>query len=630
VDDVAQRLADRPTTMAHMFWARSLVSPSDMAFSYPVNGVWQQSTWGETRELVESLAAGLIGLDVEPQDRVAIISETRFEWILADLAIMCAGGATTTVYPSTKPDEVAHILNDSDATVVLVDSLEQVAKLHAIRGRIRKVRKVVLFEGDFPDRRVMTLEDLLRSGDGVLESDPAAVSRRMGELRSDMLASLMYTSGTTGIPKGVRHTHASWTYEGTAIAAQDILGPEDLQFLWLPLSHSFGKMLLSAQLACGFPTAVDGDVDRIIDNLAVIQPTFMAAAPRIFEKAHSRIAAMQDQEGGVKRRVFEQAFAVARRRRGYLDEGRRVPYLLGKQYDALDRAVFAKIRERFGTRLRFFISGAAALNPDIGEFFDLAGISILEGYGLTESGAGSFVNRPDDNRLGTVGKVFPGTEVRLAADGEVLLRGPGVMLGYHNLPAETAAVLRNGWLSTGDIGQLDHEGRLTITDRKKDLLKTASGKYVAPTYLEGRLKAVCPYVSDAVVIGNDRPYCVAVLTLDRAGITGWAEHAGLGLTDYRDILHAPATVTMVEACVDKLNKTLNRWETIKRFVIADHELGVESGEMTPSMKVKRTAVEGGFADEIAAMYPVEESARHGDSDEDAGLSDDDLASDMPD
>lgn len=610
--------------MAHMFWARSLTSPGDMAFSYPVNGVWQESTWGETRELVEALAAGLIGLGVEAQDRVAIISETRFEWILADLAIMCAGGATTTVYPSTKPDEVAHILNDSDATVVLVDSLEQVAKLHSIRSQIGKVRKVVLFEGDFPDGRVMTLEDLLRSGDEVLESDPTAVSRRMGELRSDMLASLMYTSGTTGTPKGVRLTHAAWTYEGTAIASQNILGPDDLQYLWLPLSHSFGKVLLSTQMACGFPTAVDGNVDRIIDNLAVIQPTFMGAAPRIFEKAHSRIVAMQDQEGGIKRRVFEQAFAVARRRRTYLDEGRRVPYLLGKRYDIIDKVVFAKIRERFGTRLRFFISGAAALNPDIGEFFGLAGITILEGYGLTESAAGSFVNRPESNRLGTVGQVFPGTEVRIADDGEVLLRGPGVMLGYHNLPAETASVLRDGWLSTGDIGSLDHEGRLTITDRKKDFFKTAGGKYVAPTYLEGRIKAVCPYVSDAVVIGNDRPYCVAVLTLDPAGITGWAEHNKLGLSDYADILHAPATVKMIDGYVATLNKTLNPWETIKQFVIADHELSVESGEMTPSMKVKRSAIEANFAAEIATMYPIEESARHGDFE----VSEDDLTADI--
>lgn len=614
--------------MAHMFWARSLTSPTDMAFSYPVNGVWQESTWAETRELVESLAAGLIGLGVEAQDRVAIISETRFEWILADLAIMCAGGATTTVYPSTKPDEVAHILNDSDATVVLVDSLDQVAKLHAIRSQIRKVRKVILFDGDFADRRVMTLEDLLRAGEGVLDTDPTAVSRRMAELRSDMLASLMYTSGTTGTPKGVRHTHAAWTYEGTAIATQNILGPDDLQYLWLPLSHSFGKVLLSTQMACGFPTAVDGDVTRIIDNLAVVQPTFMGAAPRIFEKAHSRIVAMQDQEGGIRRRVFEQAFAVARRRRTYLDEGRRVPYLLGKRYDVLDKAVFAKIRERFGSRLRFFISGAAALNPDIGEFFDLAGISILEGYGLTESAAGSFVNRPDDNRLGTVGKVFPGTDVRIADDGEVLLRGPGVMTGYHNLPAETASVLRNGWLSTGDIGRLDHEGRLTITDRKKDFLKTAGGKYVAPTYLEGRIKAACPYISDAVVIGNDRPYCVAVLSLDEEAITGWAAHAKLGLSDYLDVLHAPATVTMIDGYITRLNKTLNRWETVKRFVIAERELSVESGEMTPSMKVKRSAVEAGFATEIASMYPAEESAHHGGAGEDAGVSDDDLAADI--
>lgn len=251
---------DRPTTMAHLLWARSLTAPDAVAFRYPVREVWQESTWSETRDLVEALAAGLIGLGVETEDPVAIISETRVEWILADLAIMCAGGATTTVYPETSPADVAHILGDSDATVVFVDSLEQVAKLRAVRADIRKVRKVVLFDGAYADRRVMTLEQLLGHGEELLAGDPAAVEHRLGALRADMLASLMYTSGATGTPTGVRHTHADWIAESTVIAAEDILGPDDLQLLWLPLSHASGKVLLATQLARGFPMAVDDAV----------------------------------------------------------------------------------------------------------------------------------------------------------------------------------------------------------------------------------------------------------------------------------------------------------------------------------------------------------------------------------
>ncbi len=439
MDDVTRRIAGRPATLAHMFMARSEVSPDAVAFSYRVNDEWQESTWAQTRELVEALAAGLIGLGIEPQERVAIISETRFEWILADLAITCAGGATTTVHPLATPAEVAHIIDDSDATVVFVESLEQVAKLRAIRADIRKVRKVVLFDSDHPDARVMTLEELLVSGEAVLSSDPAAVVDRLAALRPDMLATIFYPLAATETegsepPKGVRHSHAAWTYQGTAVAVEDILGPNDLLFLSLPLSHSSGQLLLSVQMACGFATAVDSDGERLLDNLARVQPTFVAAAPDFLAKAHARIVATQENRGGVERSGSEKPNAT--------------------------------IRERFGRRLRFLLSPVAALDPDVAKSFRLAGITILEGYGWPETGAGSFVNRLGDDALGSAGHAFAGTVVRLADDGEVLLRGPGVMLGYHKLPVETASVLRDGWLATGDIGHLDDTGRLRITARK--------------------------------------------------------------------------------------------------------------------------------------------------------------------
>ncbi len=611
----------RPPSMARMFLERCAATPDATAYSYPVGDSWQSSTWAETERLVRWLASGLMALGVEPEDRVAIISSTRFEWILADLAIVCSGAATTTVYPTTIAADVAHILADSDSQVVIAEDVEQVEKLRQVQDEIRNVRKVILIDGEYDDPRVITLEDLLRTGETLLDDDPHALDRRVAEIRPQSLATLMYTSGTTGKPKGVRLPHSAWTYEGAAIASYDILGPDDVQYLWLPLSHSFGKVLLSTQFACGFHTAVDGRVDKNTDTLAVVQPTVLGAAPRSFEKAHGRIVAMQEQEGGIKKRIFDQAFRVAHRVKRYEAEGRSVPFLLRRRHKTNDKLVFSKIRERFGGRLRFFISGAAALNHDIAEFFDLAGIQILEGYGLTESSAGTFVNHPDSNKLGTVGTPLPLTMVQIAPDGEILLKGPGVMEGYHNMPEETAAMLVEGWLHTGDIGELDEDGHLRITDRKKDFFKTAQGKYVAPTFIEGQLKAVCPYASQVVVIGNDRPFCVAVISLDPDQILGWAEHKKLGLTDYAAIVRSPEVETMVASYVDKLNAQLNTWEQIKKFVIADEDLSVESGELTPSMKVKRNAVEARYATRITALYPAQTWTHLGDDDD---LSDEEL------
>jgi long-chain acyl-CoA synthetase len=594
----------RPRSMAHLFLARVAASPDEVAYYYPVDDAWQASTWSETHQLVEWLAAGLVATGVQPEECVALVADTRFEWILSDLAIMCAGAATTTIFPTSTDADVAHILDDCGARVVIAENVEQVQKLWRIRSRIRHVKRVILLEGEFPDDRVLSLESLLRLGERHLEESPDAVAGRLEGVRREGLATIMYTSGTTGTPKGVRLRHSSWTYEGTAIAAQGVLDENDLQLLSLPLSHSFGKVLLSTQLACGFPTAVDGRMDRVIDNLAVVRPTFMAAPPELLEKAHARIVASAEEEGGLKKRSFDQAFAVARRVRRHEAEGTRVPYVLARRHRLLDTLVFAGIRAVFGDRLRFMISGAAGLDQAIAEFFDLAGVTILEGYGLTESSGASFVSLPDDDRIDSVGQVFPGTEVEIAADGEILLSGPGVMDGYHNLPEETAAVLRHGWLHTGDVGELDERGRLRIIGRKKDLFKTAQGTYVAPGHLEGRLKAGCRYLSHAVVVGAGLPYCVAVVTLDPETVAEWAGRRGLGRASYDELVRLPEVLDLVVDGVERLNASVNPWEIIKRFVIADADLTIEAGELTPSMKVRRAVVEERYADRIRALYPA--------------------------
>ncbi|HET7069533.1 MAG TPA: AMP-binding protein, partial [Nocardioides sp.] len=385
-------------------------------------------------------------------------------------------------------------------------------------------------------------------------------------------------------------------------AAQNILDERDLEFRWLPMAHSFGKVLMSTQMACGYTCAIDGRVDKIVDNLGVVKPTFMGAAPRIFEKAHARIVTMQAAEGGVKEAIFKQAFKVGIAYDQALREGRTPGVLLRAQRAVFDRLVFAKIRERFGGRVRFFISGAAALNQDIAEWFHAAGILILEGYGLTETSAGSFVNHPDDYKVGTVGPVFPGSQVRLGEGDEVLIKGPGVMEGYHNLPEETAKSLtEDGWLRTGDKGELDPDGFLRITGRIKELFKTSGGKYIAPPAIESKFKAVCPYASQFVVFGDERNFVVALITLDPDALAPWAEENGIS-GSYADIVASDACERMVAAYVKELNSQLNRWETIKKWKLLDHDLTVESGELTPSMKVKRNVVESNYADLIDSFY----------------------------
>jgi long-chain acyl-CoA synthetase len=590
-------------SFAQLFLDRVAKSSSLEAYRFPKGDAWESVTWKQAGDRVNSLAAGLLALGVEPEQRVGIASSTRYEWILADLAVMCAGAATTTVYPSTNADDTAYILSDSECQVVFAEDDDQIAKLTEMKAKIPTVGKVVTMDGTAEGDWIITLDALADLGEKFLVEHPDAIKDVVAAIGPDQLATLIYTSGTTGRPKGVRLRHRSWVYEGAAIQVQDILHEDDLQFLWLPMAHSFGKVLLSAQLACGFATAIDGRVDKIVDNLGVVKPTFMGAAPRIFEKAHGRIITMQEAEGGLKEKIFTQAFKVGlevdRRKRA----GQSVPFLLGAQHQLFDRLVFSKVRERFGGRVRFFISGAAALNQEIAEWFNAAGILILEGYGMTENAAGATVNHPDDYKMGTVGPALPGSEVKLGDGDEVLLRGPHIMEGYHNLPEETAQALdADGWLRTGDKGALDADGFLTITGRIKDLFKTSGGKYIAPSAIESKFKALCPYASQFVVFGDEKNFVVALITLDPDAMANWAADNDMEGKTYAELVGSDEVKAMVGDYVGQLNEKLNRWETIKKWELLDHDLSVESGELTPSMKVKRNVVQANNQARIDAFY----------------------------
>ncbi len=589
--------------VAVQFLDRVAASSGREAYRFPRGDAWESVTWQQTGDHVERLAAGLLSLGLKPEERVGIASGTRYEWILADLAIMCASGATTTVYPSTNSEDTSYILSDSESRFVFAEDDVQLAKLREHKSELPHLVKVITFDGAVDGDWVIGLEDLALLGDAYLAEHPGCVAEVAKAIAPDQLATLIYTSGTTGRPKGVRLRHSSWVYEGAAIQVQDILDEDDLQFLWLPMAHSFGKVLLSSQLACGFSTAIDGRVEKIIENLAVVRPTFMGAAPRIFEKAHGRIVTMQQSEGGAKEKLFNKAFAVGKQVDQLVREGKSIPLGLKVQHALFDKLVFSKVRDRFGGRVRFFISGAAALNQEIAEWFHAAGIVILEGYGLTECSAGGFVNHPDDYRFGTVGPALPGSEVKLGDGDEIMIKGPHVMDGYHNLPEETAKTLtEDGWLHTGDKGALDADGFLTITGRIKDLFKTSGGKYIAPSAIESKFKAVCPYASQFMVFGNDRNFVVALITLDPDAMDTWANENDMAGSSYTELVRSDAVKALVGGYVDQLNSRLNRWETIKKWELLDHDLTIESGELTPSMKVKRNVVEDNHQKLIASFY----------------------------
>ncbi|KOT35963.1 AMP-dependent synthetase [Streptomyces caelestis] len=611
-------IENRPPSVATLFLERVAATPDAEAYRHPVPPAsgegpddWKSLTWAGAAERVHAIAAGLIELGVRPEERVALASSTRVEWILADLGILCAGAATTTVYPQTNADESAYILSDSQSRVLIAENAEQAAKAVEKRAELPELTHVVVVDpaGAGTDDFVITLADLEKRGAARLQQEPELIKERVGAITKDQLATLIYTSGTTGRPKGVRLPHDCWSYMAKAIAATGLVHGDDVQYLWLPLAHVFGKVLTSGQIEVGHVTAVDGRVDKIIENLPVVRPTYMAAVPRIFEKVYNGVAAKAKAGGGAKYKIFQWAAGVAREYAKVTQDNFRrtgtasAPFGLSAKHGVADKLVYAKIREAFGGNLRACVSGSAALAPEIGYFFSGAGIHILEGYGLTESSAASFVNPGEAYRTGTVGKPLPGTEVRIADDGEILLRGPGIMQGYHNLPEKTAEVLEeDGWFHTGDIGELSPDGYLRITDRKKDLIKTSGGKYIAPAEVEGRFKAVCPYVSNILVHGADRNYCTALIALDEAALTAWAAENGMAGKPYAEIVAAPATVEMVDGYVRQLNEGLQRWQTIKKFRLLPRDLDVEHGEITPSLKLKRPVVERAYQHLIEEMY----------------------------
>ncbi len=593
-------------SVAEVFMFRCSATPDGNAFARPEGAGFKWSTWKETAEDVRAVACGLRALGIETEQRVGLLSGTRLEWIIADLGIIMAGAACTTVYPSSKGDECAYILTDSHSRLLIAEDDKQVAKIMAVREQIPSLTKIIVIDGKADhDGFVITLDDLKKLGREHDAKDPAAYERIAKELKAETLCTLIYTSGTTGTPKGVELTHSNWVYEGRGIDALGLISPDDVQYFWLPLSHSFGKVMLMAQLRVGFATAVDGRIDMIIPNLAIVKPTFMCAVPRIFEKVYNKVITGAKEGGGIKWSIFQWATEVGKEASRVKQKGETPGGLLAIKYAIATKLVFSKLQERFGGRLKFFVSGSAPLSREMAEFFHAAGLLICEGYGLTETSAASFVNTPKRYKFGTVGPALPETELFIAPeDGEIFIRGPGVMRAYHNKPEATAEVFvkGEGWFATGDIGELDPDGFLRITDRKKDLIKTSGGKYVAPQSIEGKMKAICPLVSQIVVHGDNRNFCSALVALDPEAMKKWATDNGMGDKSYEQVVADPKVKTMLQPYFDQLNKQLASYESIKMYAVLPRDLTLDDGDLTASLKLKRKVVEKKFKDILDGFY----------------------------
>ena len=590
------------SNVGELFRWRVATTGTSEAFRYrDDHDEWVSLDWVETQRRVDVLAAGLLALGLRSEERVTIVAGTRIEWVLANQAKNCAGGATTTIYPNTTGDDFDHIIGDSGSVMVIAEDATQLAKLDAAPKVAAGVTHVVLMDGEGDGVRVLSWADLVERGEAKLTAEPGAVDAAIAATTSDQLATLIYTSGTTGQAKGVELLHSCWLYEGFTLRDMEIIPPGFVQYLWLPLSHVFGKALIAAQLAIGFSSAVDGRVDRIVSGLGEVRPEFMCGAPRIFEKVRSAVL-LSFPRGGIQGRIARWAFSVGRDSREYRLAGKPMPATMRASYALADKLVFSKLKAKMGGNVEFFVSGSAKLSAQVQAWFYSAGLLLVEGYGMTETSAISCFNVPQRPRLGTVGPGIPGTEIRIAEDGEVLIKGPGVMRGYHNDPERTAEVLVDGWFHTGDIGVFDADGYLSITDRKKDLMKTSGGKYVAPVKVESVIAATIPYVSQVVAVGDGRKYISVLLTMDRDNLAKWAARKQLSDLSYTELTQHPELRKTLERFVASANTKLERWETVKRFAVLPAEFSVDDGGVTPNMKIRRKVVTDLYADLVDSLY----------------------------
>jgi long-chain acyl-CoA synthetase len=566
-------------------------------------GEWRATSSAELERSVEEISMGLRALGVEKGERVAILSENRPEWAFADLATLCAGAVDAPVYSTLTPPQVQYILHDSEAKVAFVSTSAQAAKVAEVRAALPCLRHVVSFDAPAP-AGTMPLEELRAMGREALAKEPDAVRRRAAEVTKDDLATLIYTSGTTGDPKGVMLTHGNLVHNIVAAAKVfPAVNHEWTCLSFLPLCHSFERTAgHNFMLYKGVTIAYAESVEKVPENMADVRPHIMCSVPRLYEKMYARVNEKVASDPKARQKIFRWAIGVGRRAFAHTVANTKPGPLLRMQLALADKLVFSKIKARTGGRLQLFISGGAPLAREIAEFFGAAGMLVCEGYGLSETSPVITCNRPGAVRPGTVGLPLEHVEVKIAEDGEILTRGPHVMKGYFGKPEATAeAIEKDGWFHTGDIGFVDKDGFLVITDRKKDIIVTSGGKNIAPQPIENRLKTN-KFFTEVVVIGNKRNFAAALVVPNFEALEAWARGKGLASLAREELVRRPEVVAYYQALVNEMTPDLAQFEKIKKVALLAREFSQDAGEMTPTLKVKRRVVEERYKPTIDAMY----------------------------
>ncbi len=569
------------------------------AFRHKVGGRYRDISHGEVYARVSALACALGSLNVGKRDRVAILSENRIEWVIADLAILSCGGVNVPLYATLPANQIEYMLRDSEARAIFVSSRSQLAKIDSIRGRLPELQHIVVFDAEASDNGALSLESVISDGRALAAG--ADFRAMVGAVDKSDWASIIYTSGTTGEPKGAILSHGNFMSNVRQSLEVYDLNPSDTCLSFLPLSHVFERMAgFYTMMTAGVSIAFAESIETVPENLREVSPTVVCSVPRVYEKMYARVLDSVAKSPAARRSLFWWAIGVGRAYMAASLAGGAGTWLSAKR--RLARAlVLKKLEARMGGRLRFFISGGAPLAREIAEFFNAAGIRIMEGYGLTETSPVVALNTFENFRLGTVGKPLPGVEVRVAEDGEILVRGDNVMQGYFKKPEATAEALAGGWFHTGDIGHLDADGFLVITDRKKDLIATAGGKKLAPQPIEARLKRN-PLVTEAMLIGDRRPFIVALIIPNFERLVAWASENGIAHEDRARLLSAPAVRELFQKMIDGVNGDLAQFERVKGFTLLSGELTIDDGHLTPTLKVRRRMVEKTYRNEIESMY----------------------------
>lgn len=588
-------------TICHKLLETAKKQSDRVAVMYRTRGPWNEITWSEYLEIISTVAAGLQVMGVRKGDRVAILSNTRFEWAVADLAILGLGAVTVPIYPSSAPDDVEFILGNSEPRVLICENAAVAARLKTVWKKTKSIESVICFDsGENASEDFVSFDALQTRGTLALKKSPALFELAVSELSIDDTATIVYTSGTTGRPRGVVHSHVQIMSEiGDAFPLLGVTS-RDRSLTFLPFAHVLGRIEIWGHAFIGYTMAFARSIERMRDDMADVQPTVMVAVPRVFEKIYNAVLA-QAEISSVKKRVFNWALAVGREISRHKVEKLAVPIDLALKYQVARRLVFDDLKKRLGGRLRFAVSGGAPLSPQIAEFFHAAGLLVLEGYGLTETLACITVNTPFDYRFGSIGKAIGDVKLKLGEDGELLVQSKKVMKGYYKEPEATAAALEDGWLHTGDIAEISPEGYVRITDRKKDLIKTAGGKYVAPQRLEGLLKA-SPIISQVHIHGDQKKYVVALVTLNMDSVNQYAREIGIADSSPEALAENPKVKELVRRAVAEANSHLASFESIKNFAIIPKEFTVEGGELTPSLKIKRKVVDERYHDVLERLH----------------------------